>query len=279
MQPDHYLVWSGRGSLYVRMGLWHSAAHDYAEAIDLGVPANNPGWWGVPQLFALVEDDESYGRTCDVLLPQIEQAQDPAFLTFAIRSLSVCEQVEADRDELAQAPKNCSRPSPECVIKHQSAGRDLARVPPAMLVRGPLPVMPPDMMAPPHGIPEYVAGLAEFRAGHYEKAIEQLNRAIAQKSPREVERMAVPVLAMAYQAIGRDEQAKRALDGAARLFDEWTTVLLKKSAESLPLPWFDFVEFVVLYREAHVRIAGGLPPHYARLTDGEQHALEMLRAG
>ena len=50
LQPLHYLTWSGRGSLYTRPGAWREAAHDYAKAIALGAPANNPAWWGVPQL-------------------------------------------------------------------------------------------------------------------------------------------------------------------------------------------------------------------------------------
>ena len=60
LQPDHYLAWSGRGSLYVRLGLWKKAAADYTQALELGVPVNNPGWWGVPQLCWYAGDEQGY---------------------------------------------------------------------------------------------------------------------------------------------------------------------------------------------------------------------------
>ena len=36
LQPDHYLVWSGRAALFVRLGLWKQAAADYAKALCWG---------------------------------------------------------------------------------------------------------------------------------------------------------------------------------------------------------------------------------------------------
>ena len=60
LQPDHYLVWSGRGTLYLHLGLWELAASDYAKALALGAPANNPRWWGIPQLFLYAGDEPDY---------------------------------------------------------------------------------------------------------------------------------------------------------------------------------------------------------------------------
>ncbi len=64
LQPDHYLTWSGRGALYARLGAWRSAAEDFATALKLGAPANNPGWWGVPQLCLYADDQQAYQMVC-----------------------------------------------------------------------------------------------------------------------------------------------------------------------------------------------------------------------
>src|SRR5262249_45071243 len=76
LQPDHYLVWSGRGSLHLRVGLWKDAALDYARAMDLGAPATNPGWWGVPLLFAYTGDQHHYREAYAQLSAQMGKAQD-----------------------------------------------------------------------------------------------------------------------------------------------------------------------------------------------------------
>ncbi len=88
LQPEHYLVWSGRGSLFLRLGLWTRAADDYARALRLGAPANNPGWWGVPQLCLFANDTDAYRQCCDALTTQLNRSTDPHFASFAIRSLA-----------------------------------------------------------------------------------------------------------------------------------------------------------------------------------------------
>jgi hypothetical protein len=68
LQPDHYMAWTGRGSLYLRLGLWDQAAVFYAKALDLGANANSPGWWGIPQLFVYAKDEATYSLICENML-------------------------------------------------------------------------------------------------------------------------------------------------------------------------------------------------------------------
>ncbi|KAA5545424.1 serine/threonine protein kinase [Roseiconus nitratireducens] len=72
-QPNYYNAWSERASLQVRLGLWKLAADDYAQAIELGVPTDNPANWGIPQLFLFNGDLESFRAYCRDLINQSEQ--------------------------------------------------------------------------------------------------------------------------------------------------------------------------------------------------------------
>ena len=45
---------------------------------------------------------------------------------------------------------------------------------------------------------------------------------------------------------------------------------------ALPLPWFDWIECVVLFREANILITGFAPPDDPRLRSIEQRAQNSL---
>ena len=90
LQPEHYLAWAGRGGLYVRLAAWQLAAHDFAKAIELGAPANNPGWWGVPQLFAVVGDQTALRQIVAALRSQVDNGNDAGRILMAIRG--ICQQ-------------------------------------------------------------------------------------------------------------------------------------------------------------------------------------------
>jgi len=66
--------------------LWKEAAADYARAMDLGAPATNPGWWGVPLLFAYTGDEEHYRDAYAQLLAQLGKSQDSFTLLASLRS-------------------------------------------------------------------------------------------------------------------------------------------------------------------------------------------------
>ncbi len=64
LSPDHYLTWAGRGSLLANLGAWKLAARDYAKAIQLGTPPDDPSWWGVPQLCFYAGEKDAYDSVC-----------------------------------------------------------------------------------------------------------------------------------------------------------------------------------------------------------------------
>ncbi len=331
LQPDHYLTWSGRGSLYTRLGAWHAAAGDFAKAVELRAPANNPGWWGVPPLFLYAGDKEAYRQICTTLGGQLHQSEDPTFVAFAIRSMLLAptspEEASALATRLEESLENSGaapwgappffggRPPFDFASPDSRRSPDRDRRPdgqrsasndespsgerpnkgdsPNKGDRPPNGERPPNRGQPggpnqpggefrmPRGLPWevqwYIAGLAHYRAGETEKSLELLRRA-AESNPRfSVGRIALPVLAMAYHDAGQAAEADKALSDAAQALDEWTRALYEGSFATLPIPWFDYLECLILYREAHERVRGTPPPADPRLDEIEQRALATLR--
>jgi serine/threonine protein kinase len=325
LQPEHYLVWSGRGSLYVRLGLWKLAADDYARALELGAPANNPGWWGVPQLCLYAGDDHAYQTACRTLGEQLDQSDDPMFVTMAIRSLALSESSGADfaalaarmEDLLADQPPRPNGPGgppdfrgPPPFGPGSGNGEPGPRDGPPLGERGdgqPFPrgegapvddIRPPlnppanggrpDANGPPRfgigpqlfmGMPlelqSYVCGMAHYRAGEFEQAIERLETTVhSQFWP--AARVALPMLALACHRAGRSADAERLLEAAGRTLNEWTGSIVENGVPSLPVPWFDYLEFQLLYREAHEEITGESPPMDERLKEFERAAMATL---
>jgi serine/threonine protein kinase len=283
LQPEHYLVWSGRGSLYVRLGLWHLAAKDFAKALELGAPANNPLWWGIPHLFLYTQDSRSYRKSCALLHEQIQQSQDPGFLTFAIRSLSAAAgEYPIDREELARRAREVHPFGPPDrlgfgVARREGPGRreGTGRTSfPHKLIRD-FVANKPGLRIGPAGLEDYLVGLTQLRTGNYQEAIRRLREMNRPNDPGEFYKLGFPALAMAEHAAGQSEQAEQVLAEASQALDQWTSALVTGSPESLPFPWFDFIEFVVLYREAHLQLTGQLPS-FDRLDESERRALAAL---
>ncbi len=89
IMPNHYLTWSGRGSMLARLGAWRAAASDFEKALDLGAQANNPGWWGVPHLLLHAEKSEAFERLADEFEQQLRDSDDFAQLGMIVRSLAL----------------------------------------------------------------------------------------------------------------------------------------------------------------------------------------------
>ncbi len=283
LQPEHYLTWSGRGSLYARLGAWRAAAGDYAKALELGAPSNNPGWWGVPHLLVYAGDNRAYELACATLRRQLDQTEDPASIMMIVRSIALHEPAVEEFVELAQRleplveqAKNLDRPEPP--------------------FPGPRPEFPfdPRRPEPPDGpgrmggeFPRYrrfpaefqwyAVGLVYYRAGDPSRALEYLRRVVPSDSRFPPARMALPVLAMTYFAAGKVAEAEAALEDAGKTVDEWLTAVEGGGLQQLPFPWFDFLECLIFYREAHELIRHTSPPQEERVDRLEQQALATLR--
>jgi hypothetical protein len=102
---------------------------------------------------------------------------------------------------------------------------------------------------------QYIAALAHYRAGDSSKSVELLRATLEGDSHWPAAQIGYPVLAMAYHDLGQKAEAADALAKAKAAIDGWTAKL-SDSLRSLPLPWFDYVECLLLAREANQLIAG-----------------------
>jgi len=94
------------------------------------------------------------------------------------------------------------------------------------------------------------------------------------------------VLAMAHHRLGQAAEARQALDEAARALDRWTGETYQKkgrhpfhfeAAACWPVPWWDWLEGRLLYREARVLIDGSPPAGDPRLQVLRARAFVGLR--
>ena len=291
LQPLHYLTWSGRGSLYTRLGAWRAAAADYARAIDLGAPANNPAWWGVPQLCIYSENDAAFRTICVALSKQLDGTEDEGQIMMAIRGLCLSSLSEAKAQKLADRMDQMLQNSPgdrsgffapPGVPGFLPSGAN----PPASAPFGPGGPGAPGGSGPPSGFPDfrrmpmplkhYAAGLAHFRAGNLARGIELLREATVNYRGFPAAAMAFPVLAMALHENQRTDDARRALKDSQRTLDDWLNRFDPISGSQLAVPWFDILECSTLHREAEQRIYTKQLPIDERLLRLELRAVEML---
>ncbi len=309
LQPDHYLAWSGRGSLGVRVGAWKTAAADFGKALRLDAPANNPGWWGVPQLCAYMGDKKAYDLAHKSLKEQFESSDNPVFLMSSARALLDLPMSPADAKPIAQKlekqleqhlrddrpphPEGEPRPGDRGPKGKGHFGERRPGPPPK---DGPPPehggpfgpglietIGPGFRMGPPGGPPEirhFIMGLAHYRAGDYGAAEKELRGLLDRDQP--LSRMALPVMAMTEHALGNKELADQYLTQADQFIQEWVTLwatsLDDRIAEwQLPGPWFDLIELLLLQREAHQRIRKATPIADERLDEIEKRALARFQ--
>ena len=124
----------------------------------------------------------------------------------------------------------------------------------------------------------YLAGLAQYRAGKYKQAIKRLNRSLTVDPGWPTRALGYPVLALAYHRAGQAKEAPAALASAEKMLDHWTAKMLQGPVATMPIPWFDWLECNLLYREARTRITGSAPPDDLRQGTLEQRALAALES-
>ncbi len=293
-QPNYYNAWTERASLLVKLGLFDLAAKDFAQAIKLGVPNDNPTNWGIPQLFLLTDNLQTYREYCTSLLEQTQQRGERPSISL-IRSCVTAPETVTDTDQLVEhtlailtrleweglrealGPPGLSPPEAR------------GDTPPAHLMGRPPRNWDPDQsrtggpprpidfrqMPTPRGVAFYTAGLAMYRDQRYEEAVTHLNEALTDDRWRH-NQIVYPALAMAYQRAGDAEQAREAFATSQNELDKLTRSIEQGPVGSLPIPWFDWIEFQLLHREASIVLTGFAPADDPRLRTIQQRALRQL---
>jgi tetratricopeptide (TPR) repeat protein len=219
---DVWIVHYRRGVAYAQLGQWDNAAADVAKAPWMERGMQGPLPWQVEALALLAAGDTSgYRRVCARLLKHLGQTEDP---NTPNNIIWVCVLGPGSVVEIDS-----------CLQWMEKA---VARQPNYELLN--------------------TLGATLHRAGRFEAAIERLNEAIKSHG-KDGTAADWLFLAMAQYRLGRAEEARQALDKAARWMEQAEQGQLQDEHVKLPLSWHDRLEFQLLRREAEKLIKSGEP--------------------
>ena len=251
LRPDHAPAWEGRGNLFVRLGLWELAAADLGKVLELQEPATPSRWLLLALLRSHDGDQAGHREVCARMGERFPGAIDRDFTMDLVRTCTSVPDAPRDPAQLVE----------------------LARV----TIEG----------APAFPWWLYTLGAAHYRAGQDEAAIRRLRESLEQGPDWGSRPMNYPLLAMAYHRLGRQDEARQALEEAARAIDGWTAAMYASGQEnwvvnqgapgSCPIPWWDLLECQILYREARAVMGLAPPPEDPRLHVLRGRAFAGLR--
>lgn len=239
LQPRYYPVWIGRGSLYAKLGLWDQAAADYQRALELGSPIDRAEFLGVSQLFFYTQNQTAYQSLhAQLSVTSIGDLSSGAIarglLIDQTVSTSVAQQI-ADIAEQRIAECTANTDENEPLRRRERSGMPL-------------------------GARLYIAGWAHYRVGNYKQAVLRLQEANEDRRTWSGHGTAYPLLAMTYYKMGKTDEAKATLEKSREQLSTWLHDSLDGPDVAIPIPWFDWIEFLIEYERAELRINGKLPP-------------------
>jgi serine/threonine protein kinase/tetratricopeptide (TPR) repeat protein len=251
LRADHANAWFERGELYVRLGLWDLAAADFDRELELREPDVPRRKFLDALLRQYVGDADGCRRISRRMREQFHGIRVPAFAIDLVRASVLAPDRDADLTLLLELAENALTCEP--------------------------------------GVPHYlyVLGMAHYRAGHYEQAVRRLRESLAKGTGWSGAGLNYPVLAMAHYRLGQGALARQALHQAALAIDQWTRDRYQSQkgywAHHLgavgfwPIPWWDWLECQLFYREAKELIDGAAPLEDPRLRVLRARALAGLR--
>jgi tetratricopeptide (TPR) repeat protein len=122
----------------------------------------------------------------------------------------------------------------------------------------------------------YVAGWAHLRAGNYEKAIQRLDESNSEKEVWFGRGIGHPLLAIAHHKMGRAEDALRSFEQSQAELNRWLDDSVRHSKGAPSIPWIDWIEFLLNYREASILVKGHTPAIDPRLRQMESFAAAAI---
>ena len=254
VQPRYFPVWIGRGSLYGKLGLWELAAADYARALELGCPVDRVEFLGVSQLFLHTNQTSAY-RQLSVQLKQSGELSRGAIS----RGMLIDEQLT--REDARRIAQNA-----EEHLAHASSDRNDSH---SHLKRG--------QSGMPYGVRLYIAGWAHLRAGDLSQAVDRLKQANDDQNSWAGHGICYPLLAIAYHEMGESELADELLTQSRSQLDLWLDESLNGPEVSLPIPWFDWIEFLINCDRAERLVNGEAGAVNPKLASRRARALAVVK--
>jgi serine/threonine protein kinase len=233
-----------RGALYACVGLWDRAATDYEQRFQLASRANAQTWFDYVLLKAYIGDDEGCRRACQAMLVQHQETAEIMPRWHVLRS---------------------------CLILQPPVGE------PAELVQRAESLVAAANVPWHHG----TAARANLLAGDYVKAESHGREALklGRGAPNGVHRLNYVNLAMALFRQGKKAEANDALAQAQAAKEEWIQAMQKGAVGAMPIGWEDWLEFLVLHREAIALIKDSSAESDSRLTAIYERALAAVTEG
>ncbi len=263
LMPNYYLVWFQRAMMRARLSLWDEAAEDFSKAMRLEAPLASRQWEGAAALFYVTGRSDDYREIYSRLLKQ--GADDTRPLTFnTLRSCLIDPLNATDAKRLADDSETLLDESEANGFGGPGFGppEPGSRRPDGPQRDGPRPGGPrgPDdgpgrPMFAPRSVLQYIAGWARLRAGQPRQALRWLELASHSRGPSGT--MVHSLRAMAYHQLGDDGQAETELALADDALRTMTDNVVNRSGNTGP--WIDFVEMMILHREATEMLTGATP--------------------
>jgi serine/threonine protein kinase/tetratricopeptide (TPR) repeat protein len=242
VEPDLNTIYMYRRMLYTDIGLWDLAAADYAKIFRLS--ARN--YWQSCAEHALLQhcvgDEAGYQAACQEFLRQYSQANGS---DVRMRMLQVC----------------CLSRKP---VMKQAVLIDRAE---SLLESS------------DKNWHRSAAAMGLLRAGKYEAVIKLCNQLLAPNvnSPGDVHRTNYALQAIALHALGRKDEARRALGELEVTVDKWIKQMADGPVGTMPFNWFDWLLAEHWHREAKTLVDGTPPSENSRLIALRQRALEITQ--
>ncbi len=238
--------------LFARLGLWELVRRDWARAFQLRSPESSWKWLLLALIHLDAGDTDAYGRLCADMRKRFSGGDDPVVALDLVRACMALPDPKADPREMAELAGMVATTHPEVPWVH------------------------------------YVAGLAAYRAGHDERAVELFRRSREAGLSWPAREINLPLLALAYHRQGKAADAEQALAEADEVRDGWLTAMfdgvddtgwaIHQNAEPRwPISWCDWFEFVANRCQAHLTLRGAAPTDDARLTVLRARGLAGLR--
>jgi tetratricopeptide (TPR) repeat protein len=240
LRPEHVSVWTERGDLYTRLGLWDLAGEDFAQGFALRVPDTSSRWFQHALLRQYLGDTDGCRQVCRRMRERFRGSLDKIIIEDTIRASVLVPDADADLEAILQLAR---------LNQANDSGTS-------------------------HAL--YLLGLAHYRSGQYAEAERRLRESLTARAGLPVPVLGYPVLALAHHRLGQTAKARQALDAAAKTLDRWTQEMYRAkdgmhwvthlgAEASWPVAWWDWVEFQLYYRDAGVAITGSAPPEDPRL--------------